>query len=124
MGISANGAMLPPALASAVIAHPGTFRDRPSGTVHDRPPWHLPRSPEWHGWRSRAVAAGDLRYDTPAAAADGLGSRTTTRPGHAGAGVPVAQSASVWTICGLGEAPCFALCAAGPQTKIAAADQT
>lgn len=107
MGISANGAMLPPALASSVIAHPGTFRDRPSGTVHDR-----------------AVAAGDLRSDTSGAAVDGPGIKDTTRRGHAGAGVPVAQSASVWTICGLGEAPCFALCAAGPQTELAAADQT
>jgi hypothetical protein len=87
MGISANGAMLPPALASSVIAHAGTFRDRPS--------WHGPRSPMLaprspvvarstivHAGtvrdrpsgtvHDRAVAAGDLRYDTPAAAADGL----------------------------------------------------
>ena len=63
MGISANGAMLPPALASSVIAHPGTFRDRPSGTVHDR-----------------AVAAGDLRSDTSAAAADGPGIKDNDPP--------------------------------------------
>jgi hypothetical protein len=117
MGISANGAMLPPALASSVIVHAGTVRDRPQ--YHGPRPFTLAPSAIANRATAgdRAVAAGDLRYDTPAAAADRPGIRTATRRGRAGAGVPVPQSTSVWTICGLGEAPCFALCTAGHRLR-------
>ena len=107
-----------------MIAHAGTFRDRAL--------WHGPRSfllvpsaiARSGTVGDRAVAAGDLRYDTQAGAADWPGIRTATRRGRAGAGVPVDPIHIRLENCGLAEAPRFALCTAGRQTEIAAAKQT
>jgi len=71
-----------PAQASSVIAHAGTVRDRRSG----------------HGWRSRSGRRRSPLWQPGRGGPMSRGSRTATRRGRAGAGVPVARSTSVWRI--------------------------
>jgi len=116
--------MLPPALASSVITH--------AGSVRDRPHWHGPRSftlgpsaiarsarlaiAQWQAPIS-ALTARPRRADEP-----GIKDSDPPRPRRRRSpGRPIHIRLEN---CRLAEAPRFALCTAGRQTEIAAAKQT